>query len=266
MPVYRQAIEAAGHLRQGLLSLEILFEDNHCLVVNKPAGLLVEHDENHPAQRGLDSALAQARAWIKEKYQKPGNAFLQPVHRIDQPVSGAVLFARTSKAASRLTEAFRARDIEKFYLAMVEGVLPAGRTKLTHHVRESSRKGVMEVISRPDANSKPCDLEMQAIASNVALIKLGSGRKHQIRVQLAAIGCPIAGDRKYGARGDFDSGKAIALHAFRLRFPHPTQKDVVDVMAPVPANWRSLNAAPDTNLHALQVQATTISSTWEAIK
>jgi 23S rRNA pseudouridine1911/1915/1917 synthase len=267
MPLYRQTFKTAGHLRQGLLILDILLDDNHCLVVNKPAGLLVEHDENHPAQKGLDSALAQARTWIKEKYQKPGRAFLQPVHRIDQPVSGVVLFARTSKAASRLVEAFRSRKIDKFYLVAVEGELPKERTKLNHHVRESARQGVMEVIAKPDANSKPCSLELQVVTGNVALIKLGTGRKHQIRVQLAAIGCPVAGDKKYGATSNFDSGNAIALHAFRLRFPHPTRDELVDVVAPLPANWRQLiNSMPTqptpNEVHNL---ATIVSTSWDSL-
>ncbi|MEY4632566.1 MAG: hypothetical protein RIQ81_2686 [Pseudomonadota bacterium] len=221
--------------------MDILLDDNQCLVISKPSGLLVEHDANHPAQRGLDSALGQAKAWLKEKYQKPGNAFLQPVHRIDQPVSGAVVFARTSKAASRLAESFRSRKVEKYYLAAVEGTLPRALSRLTHHLRESERKGVMEAISSPTPDSKPCDLELKRLTDHVALVKLGSGRKHQIRVQLAAIGCSIAGDAKYGAKTRLDDGAAIALHSFRLIFPHPTRDELVDVIAPLPDLWDQLD-------------------------
>ncbi len=118
-------------------------EDNHCLVVEKPAGILVEHDENHPAQRGLESALGVAKAMLKETRNKPGNVFLQPVNRIDQPVSGVVVFATTSKTASRLVEAFRERTVEKFYLTMIEGRMTAARGQLVDHIAESATKGVM---------------------------------------------------------------------------------------------------------------------------
>jgi RluA family pseudouridine synthase len=229
-------------LRELRQDLKIILEDNHCLVIDKPAGILVEHDENHPAQRGLESALGVAKAMLKETRNKPGNVFLQPVNRIDQPVSGVVVFAKTSKAASRLVEAFRERTVEKFYLAVIEGRMAAARGQLVDQIEESKTKGVMRIAKKDEARAKKCDLEYQVLADlplgrQVVLIRLGTGRKHQIRVQFSHRGCPVAGDMKYGGKSSFEAGRAIALHCFRLRFPHPTRDEKCDASSPPPPFW-----------------------------
>jgi len=222
--------------------MNLILEDNHCLVVDKPAGMLVEHDENHPAQRGLESALGVAKAILKEIHGKPGNVFLQPVNRIDQPVSGVVVFAKTSKAASRLVAAFRERTVEKFYLVVIEGQLASPLGKLVDFIAESATKGTMQVASKDTPGAKKCDLEYQVLSDlsanrQVVLVRLGTGRKHQIRLQLSHQGSPVAGDRKYGGKSLFEGGKAIALHCFRLRFPHPTREEKCDASSPPPEFW-----------------------------
>lgn len=245
--------------------LKIVFVDNHCLVVDKPAGMLVEHDENHPAQRGLESALGVAKAMLKEMHKKPGNVFLQPVNRIDQPVSGVVVFAKTSKAASRLVEAFRERTVEKFYLAVIEGSMAAAQGQLVDFIAESPTKGIMRVVSKDTPGAKKSDLEYQVLAElpagrQVVLIRLGTGRKHQIRVQLSHQGCPVAGDRKYGGKLSFDeglvtglgAGKAIALHCFRLRFPHPTRDEKCDASSPPPPFWDIIEGFRDARAETLR--------------
>ncbi len=252
--------------------LKIAHEDNHCLVVDKPAGMLVEHDENHPAQRGLESALGLAKVMLKEIHGKPGNVFLQPVNRIDQPVSGVVVFAKTSKAASRLVEAFRERTVEKFYVAVVTGRMPAKSGRLENYIREGSLKGVMEIVKSSAGGAKKCDLDYQVIADlpagrQAVLVRLGTGRKHQIRAQLAHAGCPIAGDRKYGSREAPEwshGGKAIALHCYRLRFPHPTRAEKCDASSPPPEFWDKMDGFREGRESILrQLTAATEPGTWK---
>ncbi len=193
--------------------MRIIYCDNHLLVVSKPAGLSTQpHD-------GEDSLSDRAKAWIKKEFQKPGSVFLEPIHRLDKPVSGLVLFARTSKALSRLQEMMRQHQIEKTYYAWIEGELPEPEGTLEHllihgdhraHVHPEGKLARLHYRQIAQGNGKT-QLE----------IILETGRYHQIRAQFSAIGYPIVGDVKYGAKAP---GK-IALHHGRLRFCHPVTKE-----------------------------------------
>lgn len=194
----------------------IIYEDNHLLVVNKPAGILVQGDIT-----GDESLLEIAKKYIKEKYNKPGNIFLGLVHRLDRPTSGVIVFARTSKAASRLSKQFREKTIEKYYVALVQGKIP--------------KSGILkDKISRNGATSKigytgkQAELKYKLLKykNNISKveIKLITGRHHQIRVQFAERGNPILGDFRYGSKIKFGN-KALALHAFSISLIHPTKKE-----------------------------------------
>lgn len=215
--------------------IEILYEDNHLLVLNKPAGLLTQ-----PSGTEQDSLEAQAKAWIKETYHKPGQVFLEAVHRIDKPVSGIVVFAKTSKALSRLNASIRDKQAKKFYLALVEGTPPEKKALLEHTLVHDDF--CARVVSQKDPQGQRARLtyEVKQQGEKAALleIELETGRYHQIRVQLAAIGCPIRGDSKYGSRQPFKEG-AIALHHARLLLPHPVTKELVAIEAPIPSYFRT---------------------------
>jgi len=184
----------------------IVYSDNHLLVVEKPAEVATQPDLTEMGQ-----------AWIKKKYQKPGNVFLHPIHRLDKAVSGLVLFARTSKALSRLQEMMRERKIEKIYHALVEGELPEAQGRLVHHLKHGSFRAE---VSR-EGKEAVLDYRVLKQERGVALLEINlvTGRYHQIRAQLSDIGCPILGDEKYGSRRSWPKG--IALHHSELRFEHP---------------------------------------------
>lgn len=222
--------------------LDVIFEDNHMLVVNKPAGVLTQ-----PSGTEQESLEAIAKQWLKEKYQKPGNVFLEAVHRIDKPVSGIVLFARTSKGLSRLNASLRDKKSQKVYLALVEGVPQAQSGILEHYLVHDDFQA--RVVLKQDPQGKLARLHYKILErqGNQTLIEiiLDTGRYHQIRAQLAAIGCPICGDARYGASITFsDSFRSaarqamqpgkIALHHWRLSIPHPITGDVMDFEAPRP--------------------------------
>lgn len=215
--------------------LDILHEDNHLLAICKPAGLPTM---GVPAER--PSLLSLAKDYVKHKYDKPGNVYLGIVSRLDAPVTGVVLMARTSKAARRLSEQFRQREIDKRYWALVQRPPRPKSGRWTDWIRkdERHRKVWMSEPSVDGAQEATLSYRTLAIlgAATHVEIELTTGRKHQIRVQLAAHHCPILGDRKYGARTGFPSG--IALHARELRFTHPVRKIPVHVMAPVPPSWQ----------------------------
>lgn len=209
--------------------LHVLYEDNHCIAVFKPAGLLTQGDRS-----GDSSLFEQTKAWIKEKYHKPGNVFLGLVHRLDRPVSGVVLFAKTSKCASRLCEAFRLRKIRKEYLAVVEGCI---RGQLKDFLRIEtpliwSESGIA-IVSYTEVPSKLASLSYRAIKAgkNTTLLEihLETGRKHQIRAQLSYLGHPIVGDLRYGASTD---SRVLPLICKRLTYEHPTKKNSVVIEAP----------------------------------
>lgn len=213
--------------------LIVLYEDNHCLAVAKLAGWLTMGDAT-----GDPSMHAVAKEYIKRKYAKPGDVFLGLVHRLDRPVSGALLFARTSKAAARLSTQFRQGTVEKVYWAVVSGqrIPPQGEL---HHVLRKDRERNLAVVD-PRGLGQPCMLYYQQRARSGNLVWLEvrprTGRSHQIRAQLAASGWPIVGDRKYGSQQTFAPG-AIALHARALTFQHPVRQERVTVECPLPFMW-----------------------------
>ncbi|RAU83689.1 RluA family pseudouridine synthase [Pontibacter arcticus] len=213
--------------------LEVLFEDNHILAVNKPAGLLVHGDETG------DTTLADlAREYIREKYNKPGNVFVGVVHRLDRPVSGVVLLAKTSKALARLNELFRSRKTQKTYWAVVQNRPPSDQQTLVHWLLKDSSRNVTKAFSKENAQAQRSELNYKLLREQQGKFLLEvnpiTGRPHQIRVQLASMRCPILGDLKYGAPQPLPD-KSIALHARQLQFEHPTLKTLVTISALPPA-------------------------------
>jgi len=199
------------------LPLDILYEDNHLIAVNKPAGLLTQPtDQNDTSLEGI------LKEWIKEKYNKPGKVFLGTIHRLDRPVSGIVLFAKTSKALSRLNASMRSREMHKTYHALVEGKPPKEKDTLEHHLRHDDYRAEVCRSDHPDAKHAKLHYKILKYNEQTTLLEvvLETGRYHQIRVQCAAMGCPIVGDAKYGSRKSLPGG-IIALHHARLEFIHP---------------------------------------------
>jgi len=181
----------------------------------------------------------QVKDWIKTEYKKPGKVFLGLVHRLDRPVSGIVVFARTSKGASRLSEQFRKQTTKKIYRALVEGTPQSQQASLTHYLRkEKSLKATVFPRATPNAKEALLDYEVIETLQNTSLldIHLHTGRFHQIRAQLAFIGHPIVGDKKYGAHSALPEGQ-IALHAQRMLFNHPASKEEIIIDCPPPKNW-----------------------------
>jgi 23S rRNA pseudouridine1911/1915/1917 synthase len=216
-------------------ALHVLYEDNHLLVVVKPAGLPTMGTPD-----GLPTLLTLAKEYVKDRYQKPGNVYLGVVSRLDAPVTGVVVLARTSKAAARLTEQFRTRAIEKSYWAIVEGVVESFNGVLVDWLREDERHRRMHIVGPTMPGAKEARLayrRLSLIRNNSWLeVELETGRKHQIRLQLSNHGHPIIGDRKYGSVVSFSQG--IALHARRLVISHPTTGERLDFEAPLPESWR----------------------------
>lgn len=217
--------------------IPIIFEDNHLLVVNKPPGLLSQED--HTERPDL---LNICKTYIREKYNKPGNVFLGLLHRLDRPVGGVMVFAKTSKAASRVSEQIRARKVRKRYRAVLVGNPPPNGV-LEHHLLKNEKKNVVEVVAKPLRRSKLAKLSFNVIARkhNLALvdINLETGRAHQIRVQFAETGSPVWGDKRYGTPQDTGS---IALHAYSFKLEHPTLKEKMTFKADLPETtpWNQL--------------------------
>jgi 23S rRNA pseudouridine1911/1915/1917 synthase len=216
---------------------EILYEDNHLLAVNKPAGL-----PTMGTPEGRPTLLTLAKEYIKQRYSKPGNVYLGVVSRLDAPVTGVVLLARTSKAAARLTNQFRTRLVEKTYWAIAEGVLRPTVAECVDWLIHDERHRRMHVTpaDAPDAKKAILTFRRLALVGHDSLLEitLETGRKHQIRLQLAHRGHPVLGDRKYGSRRPFPAG--IALHARRLLVAHPVKLEPVELVAPLPEPWRRL--------------------------
>lgn len=222
--------------------MEVLYEDNHIIIVNKCPGEIVQGDKT--GDRPLSETV---KDWIKEKHQKPGNVFLGVVHRLDRPVGGVVVFAKTSKALTRLNEMFRNGDVHKTYWAITRGVPPKPEDTLTHYITTVERSNKSYASLAPKSGAKEARLVYRHIASgehyNLLEVNLLTGRKHQIRVQLSSIGCPIKGDLKYGDRRSNPDG-SISLMARRVRFVHPVSGQEIDIVAPVPDDvlWQALAA------------------------
>ena len=219
--------------------LDILYEDNHLLVVNKPAGILSQGDAT-----GDRCLLEICRDYIRQKFNKPGNVFLGLVHRLDRPVSGVILFARTSKAAARLSEQFRKRTTKKIYHALVEGRQPTEEGELEDWLTGDAHRLKSMVSSRHKPGARHARLRFHTLRSEAGRtlleVELLTGYKHQIRAQLAARGCPVVGDFKYDHRRKparpqrVMDGHAICLHARSLTLTHPTRREEVAFEAPVP--------------------------------
>lgn len=223
------------------MDFQVLYEDNHILVANKPNNMLVQADTTG------DVALEDlAKQYIKIKYNKPGAVFLNAVHRIDRPVSGVVVFARTSKALARLNEQFRSKEIKKTYWAIVKNRPKIESATLEDYIRRDAKKNKSFVCQKDAKDAKLARLSYKMIASSenyhLLEIDLHTGRHHQIRCQLSHIGCPIKGDLKYGAeRSNKDGG--ISLHARSVEFIHPVTKESMKITAPVPEDnlWKALS-------------------------
>ena len=223
--------------------LEVLYEDNHIIAVNKKISDIVQADKT-----GDTPLSEEVKAYIKKKYNKPGEVYLGIPHRVDRPVSGVVIFARTSKALTRLNKMFQEheKEISKIYWAIV-GNLPAeDHAVLTHYLMRDPEKNKSYAYNQPKAGAKEATLEYKLLGSSqryyLLEVKLYTGRHHQIRCQLAKIGCPIKGDLKYGFdRSNKDGG--ISLHARSAEFIHPVSKENVRIVAPVPDDnlWKALS-------------------------
>jgi 23S rRNA pseudouridine1911/1915/1917 synthase len=220
-------------------ALEVLYEDNHLLAVNKPALL-----PTMGVAEDTPSLIALARVYLQTKYQKPGNAYVGVVSRLDAPVTGLTLLAKTSKAAARLTEAFRTRAVAKTYLAVVTPPLEPAAGELEHYLRHDDRHRKVHVTHAGASGAQHARLlyESVGVRGQFALVRVSpeTGRKHQIRVQLAKVGAPIVGDLKYGSREPFSPG--IALHSYTLELEHPVRHEPLRIEASPPPSWTSHRA------------------------
>ena len=214
------------------MEINVLYEDNHLLAVEKPLNIPVQADESK--DRDLLNIL---KAYIKEKYNKPGNVYLGLVHRLDRPVGGAIVFARTSKAAARLANEIRKNQVERKYLAVTRGHLPADQGQLTDYLYKDRRKNKVSVVSRGVQDAKKAILDYKVLdrtgEGSLIEVRLQTGRSHQIRVQLANQDTPLYGDQKYGQHVN-QPGEQIALWAAHLSVKHPTKDETVSVDCPPP--------------------------------
>jgi 23S rRNA pseudouridine1911/1915/1917 synthase len=212
--------------------MEILYEDNHLIILNKTCAEIVQADKTG------DTPLSEIiKKYLKEKYDKPGNVFLGTVHRIDRPVTGVVVFVKTSKALSRMNEMFRTHDLKKKYWAIVKNRPPEPEMTLTHYLIRNEKQNKSYAYDQQIETSKKSVLSFKLLAQsdnyNLLEVDLKTGRHHQIRCQLAKIGCPIKGDIKYGfPRTNKDGG--ISLHARSIEFIHPVSKLPIKITAPLP--------------------------------
>lgn len=221
--------------------LQILHEDNHTIVVNKRSSDIVQGDKT-----GDEPLPERVKEYLRVKYNKPGNLFCGVVHRLDRPTSGAIVFARTSKALTRLNDQFREKSTRKIYWAVVENIPAEKQGTLIHYLKRNEKQNKSYAYDEEVQGSKKAILryKLQKSSDNYHLleIELETGRHHQIRCQLAAIGCVIKGDLKYGAKRSNKDG-SIHLHARELEFEHPTSKERIHVVAPLPEEslWQFFN-------------------------
>lgn len=211
----------------------VLYEDNHLLAVYKPSGLLVQGDRT-----GDVCLQTLGKQWLKQRYHKPGDVFLAIVHRLDRPVAGVVLLARTSKAAARLAAQFRQRSVKKSYLAVVHGRVGQTEGRLIHHLERHHRH--IRVVASPTDRSQEARLSYTVLDrqedKSLLRVDLETGRRHQIRIQLARLGHPILGDLRYGAASALP-GRALALLAHTLTVTHPTRQHPLVINCPIPQDW-----------------------------
>ncbi len=224
------------------IALQVLYEDNHIIIVNKLPGEIVQGDRT--GDTPLSDIVGQ---WIKEKYARPGRVFVGVCHRLDRPVGGVVVFARTSKALARMNDMFRKGDVHKTYWAITRGTPAESEATVRHYITTTERNNKSYVSVSPKPGAKEAILKYKVIARgdnyNLLQIILLTGRKHQIRVQLSALGCPIKGDLKYGDRRSNPDG-SISLLARSVQFVHPVSGKEIYVEAPVPDDrlWQALAA------------------------
>ena len=216
--------------------MTVVYEDNHIIIVNKTAFEIVQGDKTG------DTPLSETiKQYLKEKYQKPGNVFVGVTHRLDRPVSGLVLFAKTSKALSRLNEMFKRGEVQKTYWAVVKNRPPQEEGTLSHWLLRNEKQNKSYAYDKEKPGSKHALLDYRLIAASdnyyLLEVNLKTGRHHQIRCQLSKMGCPIKGDLKYGfARSNTDG--SICLHARRIAFVHPVSKENITVEAPLPPSFK----------------------------
>ena len=220
-------------------NLQVLYEDNHLIIVNKRAGDIVQGDKTG------DQPLSDiVKDYIADKYNKPGKVFLGVVHRLDRPTSGAVIFARTSKALERMNKMLREREVDKTYWALVEGHPEKQEETLVHHLKKNQKNNRSTAYPRPGSDTKRAVLNYKVLSNldhySLLEIELETGRHHQIRSQLAATGHPIKGDLKYGFKRSNKDG-SIHLHARKISFVHPVKNELVEIVAPVPSDplWKT---------------------------
>lgn len=209
--------------------LEVLFEDNHFLIVNKPNGILVQPDKS-----GNQNIEDLAKQWLKHKYNKPGNVFIGVPHRLDKPVSGVLVLCKTSKSLIRFNEMLRNREVQKTYWAVVENKPEKLEGTLIHWLRKSPTGNYSKAFTTQVTNSSECELSYKYLSSSqyyhLLEVYPKTGRHHQIRVQLSSMGCSIKGDNKYGAKRENRDG-SIHLHARKIEFIHPVSKEKIEVTA-----------------------------------
>jgi len=223
--------------------LNILYEDNHIIAINKSNHDLVQGDKT--GDESLDKIV---KAYIKEKYNKPGDVYLGIPHRLDRPTSGVVLFARTSKALTRLNQMFKDGTIQKTYWAITSEIPENSEGTLVHYMKKNQQKNRSISHDKQVKDSKKAILDYKLLRCSdryyLLEIQLKTGRHHQIRSQLSKVGCPIKGDLKYGAARSNPEG-GISLHARKINFTHPVTKELIEITAPYPKNdklWKSFNA------------------------
>ena len=219
--------------------MKVLYEDNHIIVINKAAGEIVQGDKT-----GDKSLCDTMKAYIKEKYAKPGNVFIGLPHRLDRPVSGIVVFAKTSKALERLNRMFSEGSVKKIYWALTKGIPQPAEAELESWILRNEKMNKSFSYSKEVKGSKRAVLHYRLAAAsqnyNLIEVELKTGRHHQIRCQLSSIGCPIKGDLKYGAQRSNPDG-SISLHARYIEFIHPVSKELIAITAPLPGDrlWQS---------------------------
>jgi 23S rRNA pseudouridine1911/1915/1917 synthase len=232
---------------------DVVYLDNHLLVVNKPPGLLVQ-----PDKEGSASLEEAAKSWLKQKFNKPGNVFATACHRLDRPVGGLVVLARTSKALARMNALFQGRDIRKVYLAVVSGK-PEQKGSLRHWIKKNEATNKVRVYTYERGDAKQADLSYQHLQTNgeksLLMVRLFTGRHHQIRAQLGFSGLPILGDSKYGQAGGPDA--SVSLYSYAMEFVHPVSGEWLRVGGKMPDSgfWAGFLKPDEASLNAAFAEA-----------